>query len=102
MLVPPRRASREHGKLPWAGVAQWWSEGLIIPRPWVRFPPPAPYQRSTAHSSLRVPGCWHSEPQLNRFIDYDELDSGFPPYAKFCRMADDGVDSPATAPTGPL
>src|SRR5579883_489705 len=25
-----------------AGVAQWQSEGLIIPRPWVRFPPPAP------------------------------------------------------------
>ncbi len=25
-----------------AGVAQWESEGLIIPRPWVRFPPPAP------------------------------------------------------------
>jgi hypothetical protein len=25
-----------------AGVAQWKSEGLIIPRPWVRFPPPAP------------------------------------------------------------
>src|SRR6516164_11425205 len=30
------------GKLPSAGVAQWQSEGLIIPRPWVRFPPPAP------------------------------------------------------------
>ena len=34
--------------LPWriaylAGVAQWKSEGLIIPRPWVRFPPPAPF-----------------------------------------------------------
>ena len=28
----------------WAGVAQWKSEGLIIPRPWVRFPPPAPFQ----------------------------------------------------------
>jgi hypothetical protein len=27
---------------PRAGVAQWKSEGLIIPRPWVRFPPPAP------------------------------------------------------------
>jgi hypothetical protein len=27
----------------WAGVAQWKSEGLIIPRPWVRFPPPAPF-----------------------------------------------------------
>ena len=26
-----------------AGVAQWESEGLIIPRPWVRFPPPAPF-----------------------------------------------------------
>ena len=25
------------------GVAQWESEGLIIPRPWVRFPPPAPF-----------------------------------------------------------
>ena len=31
------------GKLPSAGVAQWQSEGLIIPRPWVRFPPPAPF-----------------------------------------------------------
>lgn len=32
------------GKLPSAGVAQWQSEGLIIPRPWVRFPPPAPME----------------------------------------------------------
>lgn len=43
------------GKLPSAGVAQWQSEGLIIPRPWVRFPPPAPIEDLPRSCVFRLP-----------------------------------------------
>ena len=52
----------------YAGVAQWQSEGLIIPRPWVRFPPPAPEVSQNGDlDSLRPLDPLKSNRQLAQF-----------------------------------
>jgi hypothetical protein len=51
--------------LRYAGVAQWKSEGLIIPRPWVRFPPPAPRVQFTSLAIRIRAGNPPLQPQIS-------------------------------------